>query len=211
MPYQRTARAVMASLCLFAPALTAPAMAEPWAAPAGYKQIEIWPAGTDIKTPDATGPETVSVSTSPKLGKVTAVQNVTRPTMSIYPPKGKNTGATIVVFPGGGYQILAIDLEGTDVCDWATQKGITCVVLKYRVPDSGPHWDKACNCAVMPPVNLALQDAQRTIGLLRQHAKQYHIDPDRIGVLGFSAGGTWSPRSARIPSAPIPQSTPPTG
>ncbi len=179
----------MAGLCLLSPALASSSQAAPWVAPAGYKQMEIWPAGADIRTPDAKGPETVETSVSPKLGPITAVKNVTRPTMSLYPPKGKNTGATIVVFPGGGYKILAIDLEGTEVCDWATQKGMTCIVLKYRVPDSGPHWDDTCNCHVMPPVNLALQDAQRAIGLLRQHAKAYHIDPHKIGVLGFSAGG----------------------
>lgn len=189
MSHQRTASAVAAALCLLAPALAFPAIATPWTAPAGYKQIEIWPDSADIKTPDARGPETVTVSSSPKLGSVTAVENVTRPTMTLYPPKGRNTGVTIVVFPGGGYKILAIDLEGTEVCDWATQKGMTCVVLKYRVPNSGPYWDDKCNCHVMPPVNLALQDAQRAIGLLRRNAKTYHIDPNKIGVLGFSAGG----------------------
>jgi hypothetical protein len=65
------------------------------------------------------------------------VENVSRPTMTVYSPKGENTGAAMVVFPGGGYQILAIDLEGTEVCDWLTSRGITCVLLKYRVPGSG--------------------------------------------------------------------------
>ena len=63
------------------------------------------------------------------------VVNVSRPTMTVYSPTGKNTGAAVVVFPGGGYMTLAIDLEGTEVCDWLTLKGITCVLLKYRVPD----------------------------------------------------------------------------
>jgi acetyl esterase/lipase len=85
------------------------------------------------------------------------------------------------VFPGGGYNILAIDLEGTEVCDWLTAKGITCVLLKYRVPcvKVGPYRD----CLT------ALQDAQRTVGLLRSRAAQWHVDPRKIGVLGFSAGG----------------------
>ena len=114
-----------------------------------------------------------------------AVEIVSRPTMTVYSPKGKNTGAAVVVFPGGGYQILAIDLEGTEVCDWLTSKGITCVLLKYRVPGerklpkSGPY----------PESPEALQDAQRTVGLVRLHAAQWHIDPHKIGVLGFSAGG----------------------
>ena len=85
------------------------------------------------------------------------------------------------MFPGGGYGVLAIDLEGTDACDWLTSKGVTCVLLKYRVP-----------CAVTGPYRdclTALQDAQRAIGLVRHRAAQWHIDPHKIGVLGFSAGG----------------------
>jgi acetyl esterase/lipase len=105
--------------------------------------------------------------------------------MTIYSPTAKNTGAAVVVFPGGGYQILAIDLEGSEVCDWLTPRGITCVLLKYRVtnegdyPKSGPY----------PESPMALEDAQRTMGLLRLHAAEWHIDPHKIGVLGFSAGG----------------------
>jgi acetyl esterase/lipase len=89
------------------------------------------------------------------------------------------TGAAVVVFPGGGYSILAIDLEGTEVCDWLNSAGITCVLLKYRVPNTGPY----------PKSNAALQDAQRAMGLVRQHSAEWGIDPNRIGVLGFSAGG----------------------
>jgi acetyl esterase/lipase len=84
-----------------------------------------------------------------------------------------------VVFPGGGYSILAIDLEGTEVCDWLNSTGITCVLLKYRVPNTGPY----------PKSPAALQDAQRAMGLVREHATDWGIDPNRIGVLGFSAGG----------------------
>jgi acetyl esterase/lipase len=109
------------------------------------------------------------------------VDRVSQPTMTVYSPKGRNTGAAVVVFPGGGYNVLAIDLEGTEACDWLTSKGMTCVLLKYRVPcvKSGPYRD----CLT------ALQDAQRTVGLVRFHAAKWHIDPHRIGVLGFSAGG----------------------
>ncbi len=95
----------------------------------------------------------------------------------------------MVVFPGGGYQILAIDLEGTEVCDWLTSKGITCALLEYRVPDSGPHWDERCDRQVYPKSATALEDAQRTMSLVRFHAAEWHIDPHKIGVLGFSAGG----------------------
>ena len=109
--------------------------------------------------------------------------------MTVYSPSGKNTGAAVVVFPGGGYQDLAIDLEGTEVCDWLTPKGITCVLLKYRVPDSGPAWHDECECYIHPKAPTALQDAQRSVGLVRFHAAEWHIDPHKIGVLGFSAGG----------------------
>jgi len=133
------------------------------------------------------GPETVT--TDPKefiAGKtVTAVSNVTRPTMTVYAPKGRNTGAAVVVFPGGGYQILAIDLEGTEVCDWLTQKGILCVLLKYRVTNVGPY----PRSGPYPESPMALEDAQRTLGLVRFHAAEWHIDAHKIGVLGFSAGG----------------------
>jgi acetyl esterase/lipase len=101
--------------------------------------------------------------------------------MTVYLPKGKNTGVAMVVFPGGGYNCLAIDLEGTEICDWLTSKGITAVLLKYRVPlkKVGPYWESP----------LALEDAQRTIGLVRFHAADWQIDPHKIGVIGFSAGG----------------------
>ena len=115
--------------------------------------------------------------------------NVTRPTITVYTPKRKNTGAAVVVFPGGGFEVLAIDLEGTEACRWLTSNGITCVLLKYRVP--GAPYDWRCHCrpddfATSIP---ALQDAQRAIGLVRLHAREWHIDPHKIGVLGFSAGG----------------------
>jgi acetyl esterase/lipase len=119
----------------------------------------------------------------------TYVSNVSRPTLTRYAPKGKNTGAAVVVFPGGGYQILAIDLEGTEVCDWLISKGITCVLLKYRVPNAGPGWDQQCGCDSTTRSSRPLEDAQRTIGLVRAHAAEWHIDPHKIGVLGFSAGG----------------------
>jgi acetyl esterase/lipase len=105
--------------------------------------------------------------------------------MTVYSPAGKSTGAAVVVFPGGGYQTLAIDLEGTEVCDWLTSKGITCVLLKYRVTDVGPY----PKSGPYPESPMALEDAQRTMGLVRFHAAEWHIDPHKVGVLGFSAGG----------------------
>jgi acetyl esterase/lipase len=145
--------------------------------------------------PDAqpvAGPEVSSTTGKEELvaGKpYVYVERVSRPTMTVYSPKAdkpnKNTGAAVVVFPGGGYEGLAIDLEGTEVCDWLTAKGITCVLLKYRVPGNG----QQPQSGPYPKSPMALEDAQRAVGLVRFHAAEWHIDPRRIGVLGFSAGG----------------------
>jgi acetyl esterase/lipase len=147
------------------------------------RELALWP------TP-ATTHETTRRGEHLVAGKPwTEVHDVSRPTITIYPPHGENTGAAVVVLPGGGYKLLAIDLEGTEACDWLTSNGITCVLLKYRVPASGPHTDPDCHCQVYPPEPLALQDAQRALGLVRLHAPEWHVDPHKIGVLGFSAGG----------------------
>ncbi len=153
-----------------------------WQPSPGHTQVPLWPS----TAPDAQFGPPANTETMPEPGEV---DNVSRPTMTVYSPKGKNTGVAIVVFPGGGYEVLAIDIEGTEVCDWLTNKGITCVLLKYRVPHSGPQWNDQCKCQINPKAPLALEDAQRTMGLLRFHAAEYHIDPHKIGVLGFSAGG----------------------
>ncbi len=106
--------------------------------------------------------------------------NVSIPTMTVYrPAHGKDTGAAVVVFPGGGYHILALDLEGSEVCEWLNSIGITAVLVKYRVPVR----------AGLPRHAPPLQDAQRAFGLVRSHAAEWGIDPHRIGVMGFSAGG----------------------
>lgn len=163
-----------------------------WRPPAGATEIPLWPAEAAIARPETKGPERVDVYRGPKapLGiPTTTVFDVTRPTMSVFRAKGVNTGAAVLVFPGGGYQVLAIDFEGTEVCDWLTAKGVTCAVLKYRVPWSGPHWDEKCKCQTVPPVPMALQDAQRAMAILRNRAREFGIEPHKIGVLGFSAGG----------------------
>jgi acetyl esterase/lipase len=157
-----------------------------WQPSPGHMQVPIWPGAA----PDArsvAGPETIETDTKDLVAGRPWVylNNISQPTMTVYAPKGKNTGAAVVVFPGGGYEILAIDLEGTEACDWLTAKGITCVLLKYRVPAprSAPNW------GAYPQSAIALEDAQRTLGLVRSHAAEWHIDPHKIGVLGFSAGG----------------------
>src|SRR5271165_234503 len=158
-----------------------------WQPSPGHTQVPIWPGNVPDPQPVA-GPEYAAT-----LGKeflvagrpAVWVSNVSRPTMTVYSPNRKNTGAAVVVFPGGGYQGLAIDLEGTEVCDWLTPKGITCVVLKYRVTDVGSY----PKSGPFPESRMALEDAQRALGLVRFHAAEWHIDPHKIGVLGFSAGG----------------------
>ena len=162
-----------------------------WQPSPGHTQMPIWPGvpphAQQIPRTEIAGP----VKDHLVAGKTwTYISNVSRPTLTVYSPTGANTGAAVVVFPGGGYEILAIDLEGSEVCDWLTSRGITCVLLKYRVPgvegypkpgykESGPY----------PLSLIALDDAQRTVGLVRFHAAEWHIDPKKIGVLGFSAGG----------------------
>jgi len=157
-----------------------------WQPASGHTQIPIWPG----MVPDAqhgTGPEFTTTRTNALVAgrPWVAVEKVSQPTMTVYSPKEKNTGAAVVVFPGGGYWVLAIDLEGTEVCDWLTSKGITCVLLKYRVPGGGLYPQSG----PYPKSAMALEDAQRTMGLVRFHAAQWHIDPHKVGVLGFSAGG----------------------
>ena len=158
-----------------------------WQPSPGHKQVPIWPGMAPDPQP-VKGPETAESSGPKDLigGKPTiGINNVTVPTMTVYSPRGKNTGVAVVVFPGGGYQMLAIDLEGTEVCDWLVTQGITCVLLKYRVTDVGDY----PKSGPYPESKMALEDAQRTLGLVRYHAAEWQIDPHKVGVLGFSAGG----------------------
>jgi acetyl esterase/lipase len=162
------------------------ARAESWQPAPGLVQEPIWPGAV----PDAiAAPTAESVGSETGHGGWTRVNDVSLPTMTVYPPKGQNTGAAVVVFPGGGFKVLAMDLEGTEICDWLTSRGITCVLLKYRVPNGNHHWDEKCQCHVTPKVPRALQDAQRTIRLVRSRAGELNLNPDKIGVIGFSAGG----------------------
>lgn len=177
-------------LCLLAVCANVSAKTMVWQPATGHTQIPLWP-GTAPDAQPVPGPETATVSKHQIAGRpVIWVTNVTRPTMAVYAPEGENTGAAVVVFPGGGFQILAIDLEGTEICDWLTSRGITCVLLKYRVPSAPDDWKCKCYPHGADAVSVsALQDAQRTIRLVRSHAAKWHIDPHKIGVIGFSAGG----------------------
>ncbi len=145
----------------------------------GTLTLNLWPHGAPGARTGG-GPETNSATEKDSIAgrPIIRLGNVTEPTITVYAAKENATGQAVVVFPGGGYQILAIDLEGTEICEWLNSINVTCVLLKYRVPNSGPY----------PKSSAALQDAQRALGMVRAHASEWHINPDRIGVLGFSAG-----------------------
>jgi acetyl esterase/lipase len=160
-----------------------------WQPSRGHAQIPIWPS-TTMAGRKAADAETTGVVRSLVAGRPwTYVGSVSRPTLTVYSPRANKTGAAVMVFPGGGYQVLAMDLEGTEVCDWLTSRGITCVLLKYRVPNAGASWDQHCGCDRDSKSSMPLEDAQRAIGLVRSRAAEWRIDPHKIGVLGFSAGG----------------------
>lgn len=156
--------------------------------PAGV-QLPLWPDGHAIRAPETGGrPEYVGNGSPMVAGRLwNWATYVARPTMTIYQPTTTRSGTAIVVLPGGGYAAVAMDLEGTEICDWITAQGVTCVVLKYRVPQVWPR--DARGVGHPPAVQLPLQDAQRAIGLLRARASEYGLDPRKIGVIGFSAGG----------------------
>ena len=148
--------------------------------------IPLWPAGlpelpgSTVKSPAKFSPGPEQDMTTAKDGLVAGkavirTGNITEPSLTFYPaPEQNNSGATVVVFPGGGYRILAFDLEGTEVCSWLNSIGINAALLKYRVPEPPD----------VPRHAAPLQDAQRAVGMVRSHAAAWHIDPKRIGVLG---------------------------
>lgn len=158
-----------------------------WQPTAGGTQVPLWPANVALAKPDTGDHPEATGNGSPLVGgrKWYWASYVTRPTMTIYRPKGRNTGATMLVLPGGGFYAVATDLEGTEICDWVIQQGMTCVMLKYRTPQV---WPRENGQSHRPKVLLGLEDAQRAMGLLRQRASTYGIDPHKIGVIGFSAG-----------------------
>ncbi|WP_307105236.1 alpha/beta hydrolase [Sphingomonas sp. SORGH_AS_0950] len=163
-----------------------------WTPPAGLVQEPIWPGAAPNSSLERGKAETVLTRWTPEAlaGDTSqAVFNVSIPTMTIFPPKGHSTRAAIVVFPGGGFSAVVITSEGTEICKWLAEQGITCILSKYRVPYTGHHWDENCNCGVVPASPNALQDAQRTLRLVRSRATELGIDSTKIGAMGFSAGG----------------------
>ena len=179
------ARAAMLGLALVAGAWGCDAQSV-WQPGPNAIQLPLWPNGTPDPRP-CVGAEAMRYAVDREGNKKLVggkprsyIENVTQPTITIYSPKKATSGAAVIVYPGGGFNVLAIDIEGTEACDWLTSNGITCVLLKYRVPCEHVGAYRDCPSAH--------QDAQRAMSLVRFRAAEWRIDPNKIGVLGFSAG-----------------------
>ena len=156
--------------------------------------MPIWPSAAPDPQP-VKGPETVEIDPNSLVaGKpIVGVSNVTNPTLTVYSPAAKNTGAAVVVFPGSGYQMLAMDLEGTEVCDWLTAKGLTCVLLKNRVTDVGPY----PKSGPYPESPMALEDAQERWAWFDFMQRNGISIPTRLECSDFQRVGIYRLRSAR--------------
>jgi acetyl esterase/lipase len=162
--------------------------------------LPLWPHATPepAQTTEAERDVTTDKDAFISGHRTARLTNVTRPTLSVYPPSGKNTGAAALVFPGGGYVRLAWDGEGTDTCDWLNSLGMTCLLVKYRVPEKGRYPDNPAD----------LEDAQQAMRIARAHASEWHIDPGHIGVVGFSAGANLAVLLSTHPDDQHVESTP---
>ena len=149
----------------------------------GYAQqvIPLWPHGTP--EPPQTAVAEANVASAEEVARaghpIVRYSNVTQPTMTVLPASGSGPHTAALVFPGGAYQRLAWDIEGEQTCQWLNSISVTCLLVKYRVPEKLSY-----------PENPAdLEDAQQAMRLARAHAAEWNITPGRIGVVGFSAGG----------------------
>jgi acetyl esterase/lipase len=168
-------RKIVGALCLLSCAALPALAADP-------EVVNLWPGKPPGETASLPPEENITKPDDKPVGdrQIIKLTNVSTPTLSIYrPAKEKDTGAAIVVCPGGGHRILAFDHEGTEVAQWLNTIGVTGIVLKYRVParNQDRRWEAA------------VQDAQRGMSLVRSKAREWNLDPKRIGILGFSAGG----------------------
>ncbi|MBP8789859.1 MAG: alpha/beta hydrolase [Breznakibacter sp.] len=128
-------------------------------------------------------PNTIATEIAEKWDStdILRISQVTNPNIAVFLPSPKNaTGEAIVIYPGGGYSILAYDWEGTDIAKYWNAKGVAAIVLKYRLPDMANHRESW---------QYPLLDAQRALRMVRFHAKEWNIHPDKVGIMGFSAGG----------------------
>jgi acetyl esterase/lipase len=158
--------------------------------PIGFSQeVSLWPVDSKVLK------DGINRISKDEYAKNNPQLVITHPTFLLYAPKAHSSRAAIIVFPGGGYKAVAmgknstIGFNGADVCEWLTGAGVTCIILKYRVPNSGCNWNAKTRRHETPDIPMALQDAQRAISIVRYNAEKYGIDPNKIGVMGFSAGG----------------------
>ncbi len=172
----------IASLAFAPGAVRADDEADALAARGGYREVPIWPEGATVLQ------QGIRALAHEKNA-------ITHPSILIYSPVESSARAAVLVFPGGGYKAIAIGrhstigVDGADVCQWLTNAGITCVLVKYRVPNTGCNWNPITRQHDTPDVPMALQDAQRALSIIRHRADELDVDPAKIGVLGFSAGG----------------------
>lgn len=142
--------------------------------------IHLWPQAV----PGESASKHAAVQTPDTSNNIVRLTDVTDPILEVFPaPAGKNNGKAVIINPGGGYSILAINHEGYDVAAWLNQLGYNAFVLQYRVPKKEAG---------------ALQDAQRAIRIVRSRAAEWKINPDKIGMLGFSAGGSLAARASTL-------------
>jgi acetyl esterase/lipase len=149
----------------------------------GYSQnkelISIWPG----KVPGEVKEKQPPVTDAPRNDNVLRYSEVTNPSIEVWPAGQNNNRAAFIICPGGGYRILAYDKEGTEIAAWLNKLGFNAFVLQYRIPDKREG---------------ALQDAQRAIRYVRMNAAKWNIDPEKIGIMGFSAGGSLSARTSTM-------------
>jgi acetyl esterase/lipase len=144
--------------------------------------LDVWP-GKPPGDVGITGQEYSRIHPSPLVGPTKLITNVSKPTLTIYPPaKDKNTGTAMLIYPGGGYWDLYWELEGEEVAAWLNSLGMTGIILKYRVP-------RRPGDVKGEPASGPLLDSQRAVSLVRSRAAEWGINPKRIGIVGFSAGG----------------------
>lgn len=173
MTHGSSAASVVLGLLFFSQAISAFA---------DHQVINIWPGKPPGETKELPPEADTTKPDSDKVagGRVMRIGNVSTPTLTVYPaPSDRATGTSVIICPGGGHYILAWDLEGTEIAEWLNSIGVTAFVLKYRVPgrEENRRW------------RAAVQDAQRAMSLVRSRAREFDIDPHRIGLMGFSAGG----------------------
>lgn len=160
-------------------------LVNPPAIAAEHPVINLWPGKPPGETKELPPEADLTKPTDNLIAgrRLMRVGNVSTPSFTVYrAPAEKANGTSVIICPGGGHTILAWDLEGTEVADWLNSIGVTAFVLKYRVPTRAVNGNE-------PRWRAAVQDAQRALSIVRSRAKEYDIDPNRIGMMGFSAGG----------------------